>query len=1158
MNFYTHPCLLRDNRRQLVKIFMIMKITIFLIFLFCLSASASTYAQNINLSEKNTSIQKVIAKIKRQSGFAFWYESKLLKHAGTVSVNLQNGTIQQALDIVLKDLGLVYTITDNTIVIDEKPTSATTLPWAQTITGKVTDDKGSPLPGVNVSIKGTSKHTATDANGFYKVIAESNEVIVFTFVGFKKKEVVVNGQQEINVALEMDQSKLNDVVVVGYGSQKKVNLTGAVSTVSGSVLEDRPIPNVGRGLQGQLAGLNVTSSDGQPGRATTFNIRGFTSINGGSPLVLVDGVTTDINNINPDDVASATVLKDAAAAAVYGSRAAFGVILITTKSGSKQSNGKAKVSYSNNVAIHKITNLPDIVTDPATVIDFKNQAYSAYYGVNLYNTAAVDYAQQRSKNPSLPAVIVDPTNPNVYDYFGATNWFNELYKPNNVSQTHNLSVSGGSDRITYYVSADYNRQNGVFRYNPDRYDRINMRAKLDFKVTEWMHIYTNTAYNRTVYNYPSLWTSDWTSGDLYHQIGRSNSLSVPRNPDGSYTSDGTYLGFLQGGGRGNTVTNQPQNTIGFTTSWFNNTWRVKGDYTFRSTNNYNQAYHVALPYETGPNQPISYAGHSDASAYSDDNSYQAVNIYTEYEKNFGKHYFKGMVGYNQELNKYNYFSAQNNDLISDQVGYLDVTTGATPSVSGNGYQWAVRGVFSRLNYSYDNKYLLELDGRYDGSSRFPVNDHYAFFPSASAGWRVSEEPFFKGLRGVVNNLKLRASYGSLGNDQSLGNYDFISTLSSSKIGNILGGSQPTAVYPATLVSPALTWEKVYSKDAGIDITLFGKLNATFDWYQRDTKNMITKGFQLPAVLGATQPKENAADLRTQGWELNLTYTDQFLLAGKPFVFGVRANIWDAQTEITRYNNPNKFWFGGDYYVGQHVGDIMGLTTLGIFQTDAAAKAAPDQSKLQGYYAWNKAGELQYADLNHDGKINYGDGTIGNSGDAHVIGNTTPRYNFGFGGNFSWNNFDFSIYFQGVGKQSFWPGTSGYYWSSFFSPWDNVYKNIVGNTWTPQNPNAFYPSLKGWRAGDAGQWIDLAVPQTRYTYSAAYIRLKNLTVGYSFNFPVFKKIGVDRLRLYFSGEDLWESDKLPQGFDPEGLKGDWGAGKVYPFQRGYSFGINAKF
>jgi len=1157
MKFYKILC---GKTNRVSKIWRVMKLIIVILTTAILQVSASAYAQKITLSQKNVSIEKIFDEIRIQSGYDFFYNLKLIKQAKPVSVELKDASLEETLKACFENQPFTYSIKEKAVIVRPKQsvllnnTPEKYVPID--VSGKVLDETGKGLPGAAVKIKGTTQGTVTDQNGNFKLKGlDDNAILVISFIGYDTREVKPDNKSEMIITLSPRASNLDDVVVVGYGTQKKVNLTGAVSTISGKVLEDRPIPNIGRGLQGELSGLTITSSSGKPGAAPAFNIRGFTSINGGSPLILVDGVQTNINDLNPDDVASATVLKDAASAAVYGSRAAFGVLLITTKTGQK---GNPKVSYSMNYAIRKITNLPDVVTDPGTVIDFKNQAYSGYYGVNLYNTTQTAYAHQRSANPSLPATIVDPTNPNVYDYFGATNWFKELYNPTNNSQTHNVSVSGGNDRITYYFSADYNNQTGVFRYNPDYYDRFNIRGKLDFKVTDWLHIYTNSAYNRTVYNYPSLWTSDWTSGDLYHQIGRANTLAVPKNPDGSWTSAGTYLGFLQDGGRGNTVTNEPQNTIGFTTSFFNNTWRIKGDYTFRATNNYNQAYQVALPYETGPNQAISYAGHSDASAWADDNAYQAINIYTEYEKTFGKHYFKGMIGYNQELNKYNYFSASNNNLISSNVGYLDESTGTTPSVSGNGYQWAVRGTFSRLNYGYDNKYLLEVDARYDGSSRFPTNQHYAFLPSASAGWRVSEEPFFKGLTKVVSNLKLRASYGTLGNDQSLGNYSFTPTLGSGQISNILGGTQPIAVYAPNLVSPTLTWEKVYNKDAGIDITLFSKLNATFDWYQRDTKNMITKGFQLPAVLGATQPLENAADLRTQGWDLSIAYNDQFQLVGKPFNFGLRVNVWDSQTVITRYNNPNKFWFGGDYYVGEHPGDIWGMTTKGIFQSDAAAQGAPDQSKLQGYYAWNKAGEIQYADLNHDGKIDYGDGTVGNPGDAHVIGNTSPRYNFGVGGNFTWNNIDFSIFFQGVGKESFWPGTSGYYWSMFYAPWENVYKNIVGNTWTPQTPNALYPSLKGWRAGDDGPWVDLAVPQTRYLYSAAYIRLKNLTVGYSFNMPLFKRIGIDRLRLYFSGEDLWESDHLPQGFDPEALGGSWGAGKVYPFQRGYSFGLNAKF
>ncbi|MDB5091582.1 MAG: hypothetical protein JWR09_5576 [Mucilaginibacter sp.] len=1161
MKFYKILC---GKTNRVSKIWRVMKLIIVILTTAILQVSANAYAQKITLSQKNVSIEKIFDEIRIQSGYDFFYNIRLIKQAKPVSVELKDASLEETLKACFENQPFTYSIKENAVIVRPKQdlllNKATEKYIAIDVNGKVLDEKGIGLPGVTVKVKGTTQGTITDVNGNFKFKGlDDNAILVISFIGYERREVKADGKSEMKITLTPGASNLDDVVVVAYGTQKKVNLTGAVSTISGKVLEDRPITNIGRGLQGELPGLNITSSSGQPGAGATFNIRGFTSINGGSPLILVDGVQTNINDLNPDDVATATILKDAASSAVYGSRAAFGVILITTKTGQK---GNPKVNYSMNYAMKKITDLPAVVTDPGTVADYKNQAYYGYYGVNLFSSSLTAYAHQRSANPSLPAAIVDPSDPTLYDYAAGTNWFDELYKSRNTSQTQNVNVSGGNDRITYYFSADYNNQDGVFRYNPDYYNRYNMRAKLNFKVTDWLHIYTNSAYNRTTYNYPSLWTSDWTSGDLYHSIGRANSLNSVKNPDGSWTDAGAYIGFLQDGGRGNTVTNEPQNTIGFTTSFFNGAWRINGDYTFRSRSNYNQAYQVALPYEIGPDQQIHYAGHSDASAWSDDNSYQAINLYTEYEKTFKKHYFKGMVGYNQELNNYNYFSAERDNLISSNVGYLDDATGTTPVVAGNGYQWAIRGIFSRLNYAYDNKYLLEIDARYDGSSRFPTNQHYGFFPSASAGWRISEEPFFKGLTSVVSNLKLRTSYGSSGNDQSLGNYSFIPTLGTGTAGNILGGTQPTAVYPPNLVSSSLTWEKIYSKNAGVDITLFNKLSATFEWYQRDTKNMITTGFQLPAVLGAGQPLENAADLRTQGWELNLTYNDQFQLAGKPFSFSLRASVWDDQTVITRYNNPTKFWKVSagvtPYYTGMHVGEIWGLTDLGIFQTDAQAKSAPDQSALMGYYNLNKAGELQYADLNHDGKITLGDGTVGNPGDAHIIGNTSPRYHFSLGGNFSWNNFDFSVFFQGVGKESFWPGYSGYYWSMFWAPWENVNKTILNNTWTPQNPNALFPSLKGWRVEDAGVWYDLGVPQSRYIYSAAYIRLKNLTVGYSFNMPFLKKIGIERLRFYFSGEDLWESDHLPQGFDPEGLGGSWGPGKVYPFQRGYSFGLNAKF
>ena len=1149
-----------------------MKLTILLLTIAGLHAYSRGFSQEtVSISTKSMELRRFLTIIERETSYTFLYKDAVLPEDARVSLKVSELPVTRVLDLALANTGLTYRILDNhLVVITLKEAEAAD----KVVKGTVTDEAGAPLEGVSVKVRGTNAGTATDASGAFSIRVPDDAVLVISAVGYASQEISVK-EPFGNIRLKKQASSLDQVVVVGYGTQKKSDLTGAVTSIGGEVLEGRPIPNIGRGLQGELTGLNVTSSDGQPGRGATFNIRGYTSINGGGPYILVDGVPTDINDINPDDVASVTLLKDAASAAVYGSRAPFGVLLITTKSG-KKGSGKPVVTYSNNFNTQTIAHLPPIVTDPGTVVTLKNEAYSGYYGVNLYTSAETQYALQRSKDPSLPATIINPANASsplpdqTYDYFGNTNWFKELYSPSNQTQTHNLGVSGATDRVNYYLSGGYNRQNGEFRYNPDVYDRYNLRAKLSIAATPWLTISDNAAYNRTLYNAPSLWTSDWTSGDLFHQIGRANSLDVLKNPDGSWAEDGTYVGFVAQGGRNNTVTNQIQNTLGFATNFFGNTFRVKGDFTFRATDVAERGYQVALPYEIGPAQTIYYAGHSDASYSSSDEGYQVLNLYSEYEKSFGKHYFKALAGFNQELYNFETASASNNNLISNNVGYLGQTTGTTPSVGGSAYQWAIRGGFYRLNYAFKNRYLLELDGRYDGSSRFPANNHYGFFPSASAGWRMSDEPFFTSLKHTVNNLKLRGSYGTLGNDQSLGNYSFIPTLSSGQVGSILGGVQPVAVYPPNLVSSSLTWEQIYTKDVGIDVSLFRKFDASFDWYQRDTKKMITYGAQLPSVLGAAQPLENAADLRTRGWELNLSYKDQFTLGGKPFYFTLRGNLWDNQTVITSFYNPSGFWFGssygglypgaytGNYYKGMHIGDIWGMTTQGIFQTNQEGKAWADQSKLAGYYPSNMAGEIKYADLNHDGKVDYGNGTLANPGDARVIGNTSPRYSYGGGASFSWNGFDLSFFLQGVGKRDFWPGTSGYYWGMFFAPWENVLKSNIGTTWTPGNPNAFYPSMKGWRAGDDGSWVDLAVPQTRYILKAAYIRLKNVSLGYSLSSRLLRRYGIDQLRFYVSGEDLWEHTKLPSSFDPEGLGGTWGTGKVYPFQRAFSYGLSLRF
>jgi len=1143
------------------KILLAMKLTTLFLIITLMQVSARGYSQKINLNEDNKPLKEVFKVIEKQTSYVFFYDNNDIKST-KIAISIKNASIDEVLMECFKNLPLTYKIVEKNIVVtkkDEPVNSPINQKVPLKIQGKVTDTTGKPLPGVNIKVKGSNAGGISDVGGGFTITVPNDQaVLIFSFVGYITREIRIEDNTTLNVILKEDNKGLNEIVVVGYGTQKKVDLTGAVSTVSGAVLESRPIANVGRGLQGVLPGLNITSYSGQPGTRASFNIRGMTSVNGGGPLILVDGVETSLDDINPNDIASATILKDAASSAVYGGKAAFGVLLITTKSGRV---GAPKVTYNMNYSIKRISNLPAIVTDIGTVMKYQTDAWQAQYGPGTYlwGLNATNYAYQRAANPSLPAVRVDPDNPSLYDYAGETNYFKELYKGNNPSQIHAITVSGGTEKVQYFFSAGYNSQTGLFNYNPDYYKRYNLRGKLDIQLTDWLHIYTNSAYNKSDYNSPAFWTSDWGSTPQ-GEFASDYSVRPVKNPDGTFSEAGADVAFLMDKqARADTTTNRIQNTIGFNTSFFKNTWRIIGDYTYRSTNDYVQATYVGQPYTTGPNQTPSYAGHSAAYAGADDDAFYNINLRTEYEKNFGKkNYFKAMVGYNQEMDSYRAFNAENSNLISNSIGTLNQTTGAIPTVGANGYQSSRRGFFGRINYEYDKRYLLEVSAREDGSSLFPPNQQYGFFPSASAGWRISEEPFFKGLKSVVNNLKLRASYGSLGSDQSLGNYAFYPILGSGTTGNILGGIQPTYLSAANLVASSLTWESIYTKNIGLDVTLFNKLNVTFDAYRRDTKNMITAGFQLPAVLGVSLPPANNANLKTYGWELNLTYNDQFELAGKPFRFGVHANVWDNQTTITKYNNPTDYILSGNgYYTGSHVGDIWGLTTLGIFQTNAAAKAAPDQSLFKGNYPLNVAGELQYKDLNHDGKITYGDGTAKNPGDFSVIGNTTPRYSFGAGGNFTYSNFDFSIFFQGVMKESFFPGASSYFWSVQYAPYSNVYQNVINNTWTPQNPNAFFPSLKGARANN-GALYDLGVPQTRYIYSAAYIRLKNLSVGYSFPVPILKKIGVDRIRVYLSGEDLWESDKLPQGYDPEGLRGQTGSGMIYPFERTYSFGLDVKF
>ncbi|HET9984452.1 MAG TPA: TonB-dependent receptor [Longimicrobiales bacterium] len=1013
-------------------------------------------------------------------------------------------------------------------------------------------ETGKALAGASVTVEGTPVSTMTDADGHYVLnVPSASGTLRFELLGFGTQRVDLTGQAVVNVLLVPTALEIEGVVVVGYGTQRKENLTGAVGEVSAAQLADRPITSVGQGLEGASPNLNIIFDSGQPGAKADYNIRGVTSINGGSPLVLIDGVPGDPDLINPQDIEQISVLKDAASAAIYGARGAFGVILITTKRATRQ---KPRVTYSSNVAWSRPTIVPEAVTDPYVAMTLYNDAYNGYAGTDVYTQADLDYARQRSQDPSLPAVVVQETSAGKqYKYFGSTDWFHELYNYDHPMAQQDVSVSGRTNDLSYYLSGGLLGQQGTFNYNSDSYRRYNVRAKLELNVTPWLTLKNNAVYNRGDYKYPTLWGG---TVDIWRYLAVTASAQIPAvNPDGTWTSTGSYLAFYRDGGRGLTKDHVLQNTFGARTSFLGDRWHIAGDVTYQADGYNRNDQYLPVPFSSTPGV-ITNRGINRIVAGNSDNSYTTINLYTDFGQQLGRHTFKALVGYNQELRSFRGDSATADDAIGG-LGSLNMAVG-NETTTGWASEWALRGVFYRLNYDFAGRYLLELNGRYDGTSRFRAGDRFGFFPSASAGWRVSDERFFQGLKPGVTDLKLRASYGTLGNQQ-VATYAYIPTMPTSISSVIINGQRPVVVGPPGLVSPSLTWEKATTLDFGVDASfLANRLSTTFDWYRRATTDMLTKGRTLPAVLGANEPNENAADLRTTGWELSVKWdADAGRLLGRKLSYGLGAGLSDYQSVITRFDNPNRYL--GDYYVGQKLGEIWGYETEGFFQSEEEIASHADQTPVERFPDRQGVGDLEFRDRNGDGVISPGENTVDNPGDRYVIGNTTPRYNYSFTARLDWSNFGVSAFFQGVGKRDYYPGAEmAYFWSVYNRPYSTPLAHLVDNYWTPEHTDAYFPRLKGYIALVNGK--DLAAPQTRYLQDASYLRLKNVTVRYTLPKQLVSRVGVDRLQLYVSGENLWERTHLRIPIDPELLlvPHSLGDGQKYPFQRSYSAGLNLTF
>ncbi|WP_340110689.1 SusC/RagA family TonB-linked outer membrane protein [Maribellus mangrovi] len=1057
----------------------------------------------------------------------------------------------------------------------------------KTVTGRVTDSSNKPLPGVSIVVKGTAVGTVTNTEGTFNLsISENAATLVFSYIGMKTQEIKIGAQTTFNIVMEEDIAGLEEVVVVGYGTQKKVNLTGAVAKIDSEEMQNRAVNSTSQVLQGLAPGLNasVNNGGGASDATMSLNIRGIGSLSSSNPYVLVDGVRANINGVNPEDIESVSVLKDAAAAAIYGAEAAYGVILITTKKGQK--NSSFKLNYSNSFNMKQLIYLPETVSS-VEFAQIANDAGINFRGSPIFSEEAIQEMQDHIDGNYPYGTGPMPNNGSRWlgiggggsgDWYSGranTDWFDVMYKDYAVTQQHNLSVSGGSEKLTYYVSTGFLTDPGMLNFGEESFSKNTFSSNINAEVTNWLNLGVVSRMTRRRNSFPTS-AAGANRQRLYHDIMRYIPTAPAKTP-AIYDDEGNEI-----------VPEQDAQVAFFTENYgfeeytndeFINTfkaeikllpgWNVKGDYTFKrviheQTLNYKKATFYgpdgsATVYNGATNRIQKDYRHTD---------YHSFNIYTNYSKTFDeKHNLKVLLGVQQQESYFTRLIAQRYNVINDDLNSLNVAVGESTDPNNPESDWATLGAFGRLSYDYMEKYLFEFNGRYDGASKFPEDHRFGFFPSFALGYNMHKENYWEPLSNIFNTFKLRASYGTLGN-QNVDSYLHLPNLPiKTELAWIMGSSRPNYSNMPGIVSPNITWETSKTKNFGFNFTsLNNRLSAEFDVFERITENMFGPVSALPAVLGTNPPKTNSATLKTTGFELTLGWRDQI----KDFKYNVEFMLSDSKSVITEYHNPEKLI--SSHYVGEVLGEIWGYEAESLFQTQEEVDeylAEVDMSYLGSRWS---PGNVKYLDLNGDGKINIGDNTLEpeidpetgevvpgtGPGDRRVIGNSRPRYLYTVKAGASWKSFDFNMLWQGVGKRDVWLND----YTSLFWGWNRkAHSHIteeVMDYWSEDNPDAYLPKPLD-ASGKTGFTKDRQV-STRYLQDGSYVRLKNIQLGYTVPMNTGDKSVIKRLRLFVSGENLLTITNFWSTLDPEvgAISGSYSSGRTYPLSKVYSAGLNVTF
>lgn len=1093
-------------------------------------------------------------------------------------VKIQHRKICQSLIgflcILFATTGIVQTASANNPDVDK---SVTDINQNKRITGTVVDAYGEPLIGVSVIVKGTSNGTITNIDGGFDLPVDDNAVLVFSYVGYSNQEVKVGNQTTINVTLSEDTELLEEVVVIGFQTQRKVNLTASVANIDSKAFENRPVSNIGQALIGAAPGLNISIEGGDPNKVPDLNVRGATTIRSrknktgqtadkdkfdivsGQPLILLDGIeisNEDLNQINPADIDNISVLKDASAAAIYGTRATYGVVLVQTKSGTF--NQKAKINYSYDISWDKPVGTPDILDS--------YYIYKAGLDKNLWTTGTQYTEEDETILEKMQAYMNDPVNNKPWymkgdviggtiNWVGNTNPYKELVRNWTPTQKHNFSINGGSDRIAYNISLGAQTQEGMYKINPDDLTRYNMAMNLTAKITDRFKVSGKVSHNIFDYKSPTkrgdgdLWGS---VGKYYPELNIYQPLMTEADDPIPNTPTENQASFLFSGGSTTTSRRTSIFSISPEFTIIPNELVIKADLsltpiTFKKEVTSPRQGRVSASWEE---LEYRWATENTGNITKSTTDRYAINLYANYTKTFANaHNISALVGVNQEKKDYSQSYIALVNMLDPYILNPELVEDKTKNTSTvDNHTVTARAIFGRLMYDYKSRYLFEFDIRYDGSSRFPKANRFQTYPTFSLGWRISEEKFMLRTRDWLDNLKIRGSWGELGSqpDEEYGYQSFFESENAYYYFN--GDRFGVGIKPPKIPSPRLTWEKATSTNFGIDATfLQQRLDASLDIYERRTSDILLGGSrEYPALLGVDElPLENGGELRNRGWELQLKWRDQ-LASGLSYNVGL--SLSDYRAKVTKDPSNLKKNLGDRTYPGMYVGEIWGYETGGILQKEDFELDAQGNLVLNGtspiYHGpvFNNEkvypGYLWYHDLNGDGIITDGDNTADNPGDKRIIGNSTPRYRYSINLGLQYKGFDLDMLFQGVGKRDYWVEDTEMYWGKGAGSWD-----YYNNSWMPDRTNTKYPMYGAEIAGRK---------QTGYLLDASYLSLRQVILGYSLPKSLISKAKLNKVRLHVSAYNLFSISDIPNYFDLEYVR------SAYPAKRSIALGIQVGF